>query len=433
MRGPETAEQGSMTYQEALDYLSGTQMAGGRLGLDRVRALLSRLEHPEQKLRFVHVAGTNGKGSTAALLDSCLRQAGYRVGLYTSPHLTRYNERFRVNGVPISDGTLAEIMARVKSAADRMTESPSQFELLTCAAFLCFLEAGCEIVVLEVGLGGRLDATNVIPVPEAAVITRIGLDHTEMLGSTIEAIAREKAGIVKPGGTVVLGDRNPAVTEEVAEICRRQGADLRLARPPCALTQSLEGQLFAWGPYPELRLSLLGPHQLQNAAAALETLEILRSRGWRISPQALRAGLASAVWPGRLELAARRPDILIDGGHNPQCAEAAAEALRVHYPGKKCRFLLGVLADKDVDGILRALLPLAEEVAAVTPQSSRALPAEHLCQRLEKSFRFRRASAYASPAQALEALRRGAGPEDVICVCGSLYMIGEVREALGLR
>lgn len=421
-----------MTYQEALERLDRAQILGGHLGLDHTRELLARLGSPERRLRFVHVAGTNGKGSTAALLDSCLRQAGYRTGLYTSPHLTRCNERFRVNGAPVSDETLAGALSRVLAEADRIPGSPAQFELLTCAAFLCFLEAGCGIVVLEVGLGGRLDATNVIPVPEAAVITRIGLDHTELLGDTLEKIAREKAGIIKTGGTVVLGDRTPAVVREVQDICRRRASALHLARPARLLSRSLEGQVFAWGPCPELELSLLGPHQLQNAATALETLEVLEGRGWKVPPQAVREGLRRAVWPGRMELAARHPDILIDGGHNRQCAEAVAESLRTLYPGKKCRFLLGVLADKDVDGILQTLVPLAEEIAAVTPDSPRALPAQALCRRLEEGFQFRRAAAFERPAQALESLRGRAGAEDVICACGSLYLVGEVRAALGL-
>jgi len=423
-----------MTYQEALDYFTRTEMLGSHLGLERMGELLKKLGSPERQLRFIHVAGTNGKGSTAALLDACLRAAGYRVGLYTSPHLVRYNERFRINGEPISDEVLAAAAERVKAAADTLEEGPTQFELLTCIGFCCFLEAGCDLVVLEVGLGGRLDATNVIEAPEAAVITRIGLDHTELLGDTIEQIAAEKAGIIKNGCDVVLGDPAEDVVRVTEAVCRAHGASLTLAEPARPLgDQSLEGQRFAWGPYPEVRLSLLGEYQLYNAATALTVLEVLRRKGWNIPKEAILEGMATAVWPGRFECVSLHPTILIDGGHNQQCAEAVAASLRRCFPGKKCAFLTGVLADKDRRGIFDALLPLAERIAVITPDSHRALPAESLCAWLEEAYGFTQAVPYATPAEALAALRRQAGPEDVICVCGSLYMVGEMRELFGLK
>ena len=417
-----------MTYEEALRYYAQIDMMGSHLGLDRMAELLRRLGNPEKQLKFVHVAGTNGKGSTAALLDACLRQAGYRVGLYTSPHLVRYNERFQVNGQPISDTALAEATEQVKTAADTMEDAPTQFELLTCVAFCCFLSAGCDIVVLEVGLGGRLDATNSIPVPEAAVITRIGLEHTEILGDTIEKIAAEKGGIIKAGGTVVLGDSSEAVVGVTQEICQERGAALIPARSAVPLSKSLEGQRFSWGPYPEICLSLLGEHQLQNAATALTVLEVLRTKGWQIPDEAILKGMRTAVWPGRFECVSRHPVIIIDGGHNQQCAEAIAVSLRSYFPGKKCSFLMGVLADKDFHGIFDAILPLAARIAAVTPDSHRALPAPELCQRLRDEYGDAAAVPYATMTDALRELQRSAEGEDVICICGSLYMVGEARE-----
>lgn len=415
-----------MTYEQTLRYFAQTEMMGSHLGLERMAELLRRLGSPQRRLKFVHVAGTNGKGSTAALLDACLRQAGYRVGLYTSPHLVRYNERFRINGVPISNETLSTAASKVRAQAEQMPESPTQFELLTCVALCCFAEASCDLVVLEVGLGGRLDATNVIPVPEAAVITRIGLDHTEILGNTIEAITQEKAGIIKPGGAVILGDPAEAVVHVVKSVCREQKASLTLAAPAVPRSRSLAGQDFLWKGT-AFSLSLLGEHQLQNAATALTVLEVLRAKGWQISEEAVREGLRRAVWPGRFECVAASPAIIIDGGHNRQCAEAIAASLRTYFPGKKCRFLIGVLADKDFRGIFDALLPLADQIAAVTPDSHRALPAKTLCQKLQTEYGFSAAIPYDHPAEALAALRQTAGPEDVICICGSLYMIGEVR------
>ena len=425
-----------MTYEEALRYYEETAAFGSRLGLERVRELLSRLGDPQKQLKFVHIAGTNGKGSTAAMLASILEKAGCRTGLYTSPHLLRYNERFRVNGEEVSDQALADATERVKQAADTMPDGgPTQFELVTAIAFCLFQQARCDIVVLEVGLGGRLDATNVIDTPEAAVITRIGLDHTEILGNTLEAIAAEKAGIIKPDGAVVLGDQDGRVRGVVEEVCRARGAELTECRLSelRLLSSGLAGQRFAWRGFAEITMPLLGDHQLQNACTALNTVEVLRRRGWRITDQAVLAGFAAVSWPGRFEQVRQAPWLIIDGGHNPQCAQAIAASLERYFPGKKVRFLLGVLADKDLDGICGALLPLAERVYAVTPSSPRALDAGKLCERLANEYHFTAAKPYGSVADALRAVLAEAGEQDVICVCGSLYMIGEARRQLGLR
>lgn len=424
-----------MTYEEALRYYEETAVYGSRLGLDRVRELLAKLGDPQKSLKFVHIAGTNGKGSTAAMLAAVLEKAGYRTGLYTSPHLLRYNERFQVNGKEIGDQDLADATERVKQAADTMPDAPTQFELVTAIAFCLFQAAKCDIVVLEVGLGGRLDATNVIDVPEAAVITRIGLDHTEILGDTVEAIAAEKAGIVKPGGAVVLGDQDPRVRGVVEQVCRDQGAALTEANLGEVRfhSSSLECQHFGWRQYPDIQLALLGEYQLQNACTVLNTVETLRSRGGQIPDEAVLAGLREVVWPGRFERVRRDPWLIIDGGHNPQCAQAIAASLREYFPGKKILFLMGVLADKDFEGIYDALLPLAERIYAVTPDSPRALTADKLCERLADEYHFTAAKPYGSVADALKAVLAEAGEKDVICVCGSLYMIGEARRELGLR
>lgn len=424
-----------MTYEEALQYFDQTDLRGSYLGLEEISRVLDRLGNPEKQLKFVHVAGTNGKGSTATLLESCLRKAGYTVGLYTSPHLVRYNERFKVNGEEISDELLASVTERVKVVVDTLEKAPTQFELMTCIGFCCFLEAGCDIVVLEVGLGGRADTTNVIPVPEAAVITRIGLEHTEILGDTLEKITAEKAGIVKAGGTVILGDPTPEVLSVTEEICRRQGAELILSDPAEAkpISRSVEGQKFGWKQYSEISLSLLGRHQLQNGCTALATIEALKGKGWNIPDEAVLEGFRTAVWPGRFECVSRNPTVIIDGGHNQQCAEAIADALKEYFPGKKCTFLIGVMADKNFKGIFDALLPLAEKVLAVTPDSPRALKAPRLCEKLEEEYGFVNAVSYDALDDALNALRQEAGAEDLICICGSLYMVGDVRSALGLK
>ena len=421
-----------MTYEEALQYFEQTDLRGSYLGLEEISKVLDRLGNPEKQLKFVHIAGTNGKGSTATLVESCLRKAGYRVGLYTSPHLIRYNERFKVDGEEISDELLASATERVKEVVDTLEKAPTQFELMTCVGFCCFLEAGCDIVVLEVGLGGRSDTTNVIPVPEAAVITRIGLEHTEILGDTLEKITAEKAGIIKEGGTVVLGDPTPEVLGVTTEICQKHHAELLLSDPAEAkpISRSMEGQTFAWKQYSEICLSLLGSHQLQNGCTALLTIEALRGKDWKISDEAVLEGFRTAVWPGRFECVSKNPTVIIDGGHNQQCAEAIADALNEYFPGKKCTFLIGVMADKNFKGIFDALLPLAEKVYAVTPDSSRALKAPRLCEKLNEEYGYTAAKSFERLEDAVRELFETAREDDLICICGSLYMVGDVKHLL---
>lgn len=415
-----------MTGQEAAELVHQRAWVGQKPGLDRIRRLLGRLGDPQEKLKFVHIAGSNGKGSTAAMLASVLTAAGLKTGLYTSPHLWRFHERFQVNGVPISDAGLADIAARVLEAAEDETE----FELMTAIGMVYFLRAGCEIVVLETGLGGRLDSTNVIPAPEAAVITHIGLEHTELLGDTLDKIAAEKAGIIKPGCGAVLYGQSRGVQAVVEDVCGRLEVPLTVTAPPQALFAGPEGQTFTYrgaGPY---HISLLGEYQVRNAAVVLETVNVLRRRGWDIPEEALIRGLDRARWPGRMELARRSPDVLLDGGHNPQCMEALGRALRELYPERKLIFLAGVLADKNWTAMMEELLPLAKEFRTITPDSPRAMSAADLAAWLER--RGVRAVPCGTVRDGLDQALAAAGPQDVVCATGSLYMIGEVRHLLGL-
>ena len=415
-----------MTDTEAAELVHQRAWVGQKPGLDRIRRLLGRLGDPQNKLKFVHIAGSNGKGSTAAMLASVLTAAGLRTGLYTSPHLWRFHERFQVNGLPISGEDLADITARVLDAAEDETE----FELMTAIGMVYFLRAGCNIVVLETGLGGRLDSTNIIPAPEAAVITHIGLEHTELLGDTVEKIAAEKAGIIKEGCDVVLYGQSQGVQAVMEDVCRRLGVPLTVTAPPVVLSSGLEGQTFTYpgqGPY---HISLLGEYQVHNAAVVLETVNVLRRRGWEIPEEAVLRGLDQARWPGRMEMAWWSPNVILDGGHNPQCMEALGKALRELYPGKKLIFLTGVLADKDWPAMMGELLPLAKEFYTITPDSPRAMSAGELANYLEKQ------GIQATPCETvwdgLDRALAAAGPQDVVCVTGSLYMIGEVRHLIGL-
>ena len=415
-----------MTEREAEALIRQRAWVGQKPGLDRIRRLLERLGGPQRKLKFVHIAGSNGKGSAAAMLSSVLTAAGPRTGLYTSPHLWDIRERFQVDGVPISGEAFGEITAQVLAQSEDETE----FELMTAIGMVHFLRSGCDIVVLETGLGGRLDSTNVIDAPEAAVITRIGLEHTELLGDTLDKIATEKAGIIKPGCDVVLYNQGAHLCRLFEELCKLRHSGLSLTRTPAALSAGLEGQSFTYrdkGPY---HISLLGEYQVRNAAVVLETVNALRRRGWELPEEAVVRGLEQARWPGRMELARRSPDVILDGAHNPQCMEALARALRGLYPGKKPVFLAGVLADKDWPAMLEELLPLAQACFTLTPDSPRALPAGTLAEYL--TGRSVQAVPCGGLREGLDRALAAAGPEGVVCVCGSLYMIGEARHLLGL-
>ena len=415
-----------MTDTEAVELVHQRAWVGQKPGLDRIRRLLGRLGDPQNELKFVHIAGSNGKGSTAAMLSSVLTAAGLKTGLYTSPHLWRFHERFQVDGLPIPGEDLADITARVLEAAEDETE----FELMTAIGMVWFLRAGCNLVVLETGLGGRLDSTNIIPAPEAAVITHIGLEHTQLLGDTLDRIAAEKAGIIKAGCDAVLYGQDQGIQSVVGDVCRRLGVPLTVTAPPRVLSANLEGQTFTYrdkGPY---HIPLLGEYQIHNAAVVLETVNVLRRRGWNIPEEAVIRGLSQAKWPGRLELARRAPDVILDGGHNPQCMEALGKALRELYPGKKLIFLTGVLADKDWTAMMGELLPLAREFCTITPDSERAMPAADLAAWLEE--RGAKAALCGSMGEGIERALAAAGQDGTVCVTGSLYMIGEARHLLGL-
>ena len=417
-----------MELEEALAFIHGTDWKGSRLGLERMRELMHRLGEAQNSLKFIHVAGTNGKGSTSTMLASILAAAGYKTGLYTSPHLVRVNERFRINGADIPDAALCRAAEAVKEAAGGMSDAPTEFEILTAMGFWYFAAEKCDAVVLEVGLGGRLDATNVIAAPEAAVITNIGLEHTAILGHTLPEIAREKAGIIKPGTTAVTYPVDAAVDAVYREICAARGAAWRPVRFDALRerTHSLAGQRFDYKEEKDLALHLLGEHQLHNAALAIETIGVLREKGWSIPESALREGLSAARWEARFELLRSHPTVIADGAHNPQCVEALARSLDEYLPGEKVIFLLGVLADKDYEAMLARLLPYGKKFFCLTPDSPRALGAGDLSAYL----RGRGADAV-SCATAEEGVRRAieeSGGETPIVACGSLYLMGEVRE-----
>jgi len=431
-----------MNYVECLRYLDslGQELHGLQWGLETTTRILSRLGNPHLKYPTAIVAGTNGKGSTAAMLASILTQAGYRTGLYTSPHLVRVNERMRVDGAEIREDDFARAFSEVREAVESLLEEkalgqvPSFFEFLTATGFHYFAQAGAGFVVLEVGMGGRLDATNVTQ-PRVAVITNVGLDHMEFLGSTLAEIAHEKAGVIKPGAPVVSG----CEPGEAAEVIRRRsaemGAELLETDTIGRLSglQSLQGHyLFnlALGAesYSGLSSPLLGRFQVRNAVAAVTAAWRLSRDGFRITPSAIAQGLANTSWLGRLERVLEHPLVLLDGAHNPAAARVLAEFIREDLVGRRLRLVYASMRDKAIGEISEILFPLAEEVYLTHPHLARAATPEEILAMAR--FRPKRLVIEAEPSLAVERACQASSEDDVVIIIGSLYLVGAVKRAL---
>ena len=419
-----------MNAIEAVEYIHSITWMGSKPGLERTRELLKKMGNPQDSLRFIHIAGTNGKGSTAAMSASILRKAGYKVGLFTSPCLYKFNERIQINGEPISDEDLAEVTSFVKPLAAEQADHPTEFELVSCIGFEYFKRKGCDMVVLEVGMGGALDSTNVIRVPEVAVLTNIGLDHTDFLGNTLEEIAHTKAGILKEGGNAVLYPGAPEVERVVETICAQRNIRLRKANFAALRLRShgLEGQTFDCGNRTGLELPLLGDHQLHNAAVVLAVMDTLIEKGWQITEEHIRQGLREVTWPGRFDIVRRDPLFIIDGGHNPQCMEALAKNIRDYLAGRKIVALTGVLADKDYGQMYLPVLPFVSEFVCITPPSPRKLEARDLALHLQQAGA--KASACESIPEGVRTALEKAGTVGVVLCFGSLYSIADIRAAL---
>ena len=436
-----------MNYSEALDKLlslidlervSGQSPHARRYHLRRVELLLERLGNPHLGTPTVHVTGTKGKGSTAATIASVLAAQGYTPGLFTSPHLHTFRERIQFDGEPVSEQEFALLVEEVWPVVEGINGEGTEgavttFELLTAMAFLHFHERRAGFQVIEVGLGGRLDSTNLVQ-PQVCVVTSISLDHTLILGDTVEAIARDKAGIIKPGSVAVTSPQEPGVMSVLEEVCRERGVNLVAVERECRWTSEaadLDGQAFAvttpWGPF-HLRTPLLGGHQLENGATALATLQVLNDLGFTISRDSLSSGFHSVRWPARLEVVSREPLLVADGAHNPYSASKLREALRQYFSFHRLTYVVGLSADKNVSGIIQEIVPDAAEVVVTRSRHPRAVAPGAL------AVAFREAGVEAREVDgvdtAIQYALSQAKAGDLVVATGSLFVAAEARESV---
>ena len=427
-----------MNYEEALTYINQLSKKGISLGLERMEQLLALLGNPQEGLRCIHVAGTNGKGSVCAFLNSALRQAGLRVGRYSSPTLYDYRERIQINGVNIGKDDLAALLTIVQQACRQMAqqgqETPTVFEVETALAFLYFQQQRCDYVLLEVGLGGRLDSTNVIQQPVLSVITAISLDHTVLLGDTLAAIAAEKGGIIKAGCPVVLSAQQPEALAVLLERCKACGVQPMQvdATKLQAEDWSRQSQRFSYGRWEHLTIGLLGDYQRMNAATALEALQFLQQREPALTDAVIYQALAEARWSGRFEIILQRPLFIVDGAHNPAGAQSLAQTLKQHFcdkiNAKKIWLLMGVFADKDYQQIGQILSSCSNTIFCFQPAEVRGLDSAALAAAMQPYYTHIVDAQTA--AQAVQQVLAEAAPDDVIVSFGSLSTIKAVQDAV---
>jgi len=435
-----------LDYKEAIEYIHGTYRFGSKLGLENIRKLLFKLDNPQVGLKVIHVAGTNGKGSTCAFLNSVLYEAGYRVGLYTSPYLEVFNERIQINGNPIENERLAELTQRVKEKVDELISEgnahPTEFEIVTAVAFCYFKEENVDLLILEVGMGGRLDATNAIDESLVSVIVPLALDHTQYLGDTIGEIATEKCGIIKENGFVVSATQSNEAENVIKDICREKNAKLEIVKSYNyqIVKRNLKAYEFkstGLNGFGRIKIGLLGEHQIRNCILAVRVLGILVSEyGIAIDSEAIRRGLENARWPGRLELLSENPCVIIDGAHNRHGAVVLDNFLKYHFKSKRKRSgkmigVIGVLGDKDTNGIVDETVSYFDKVIVTEPENKRAMQIDDLKALVEKKNDL--VEGIKNAEEAVERALECAGPDDCVVIYGSLYLIGHARTLIARR
>ena len=420
----------TMNAREAVEYIHSISWTFCKPGLERISVLCEALGNPQEHLKFIHVAGTNGKGSFSSMLDCVLREAGYKVGLFTSPYILEFNERIKLDGKNIPDSDLARIVSKVKLVADKMEEKPTEFELITAIGLEYFREQGCDYVVLECGLGGRLDSTNIIKTPVLSVITGIALDHTAFLGDTVEKIAFEKAGIIKENVPVLFCGESESATDVISKVAAERGAEfIRPFGEPHVQEATLDGTTFDYLGYDNVKIHLLGAYQVKNARNVISAIQILKRQGLKICDSDVISGLAKAKWPARFEIISRDPLVIFDGGHNPEGVEAAVESVKKYFGDEKLSIITGVMSDKDYNYIASKISEVGIKIYCLTPDNPRALKAEEYAKVFEDLGV--EATSFDTVEQAVktaisESKKEGRG---VLCL-GSLYMYCEVVKYL---
>ena len=428
-----------MTYEEAIYYITKSRKFGLNPGLHRIQGLLNLLGNPQKSLKFVHVAGTNGKGSVCAFIHSILMEAGYKTGLFISPHLQRFSERIRVNTDEITKPEIAEYITLIREKIDIMEavkdEPPTEFDILTAMSFLHFAKASCDIVVLETGIGGIVDSTNIISEKESllSVITSIGFDHMEYLGETLPEIAAKKAGIIKKGHVCAVYPAPDEVMTIFEDACERENARLiKLDEQLLTIKRAdISGTIFDFGLFHDLEIRLPGHYQALNASLAVKSVLNLRKKGFEIYDNHIRKGLLKAHWPGRLEVVNNKPMVIVDGAHNPDGAIVLFNELAAYFSGKKFTFICGCMADKDPDTLFRPLAAVARRFITITPDTKRAMHGEELANAL--SVFHTDVTCKNNVRAALDYALSTAEPDEPVCLFGSLYFIGEARDYFGLE
>lgn len=423
-----------MNYEEAMNFIQNTNKFGSVLGLDNIRELLERLGNPQDQLRVVHIAGTNGKGSTLAFLAGIFRESGYRAGRYVSPASFYYEERFRINEENISKKDLCFYMEKIKNVAEEMVKDglshPTMFEIETALSFLYFLDKKVDVVLLETGMGGRLDATNVVKKPIATVIASIGMDHMQFLGDTLEKIASEKAGIIKEGCPVISYDNTKEVNEVIKNKAKQMHAKVTFVNSAGirVLQESLNGESFSYRSsdgrwYEKIEIPLLGRHQINNAALALETLNVIKNY-YCISDFQTEDGMRKTIWRGRIEILEREPMVICDGAHNPDGAKSLLSFLQNNFTNQRLIYIMGVLSDKDYEQMVQILAPSADKIYTVAPDNPRALSSRELCNCISKYHQ--NVEERQRLAECLSEVRQKAEKDDVIIICGTLSFQNEL-------
>lgn len=423
-----------MDYNEAIDYIENIVSVSPKPGLERMKVLMELLGNPQNRLKVIHVAGTNGKGSTCAMIESILRDSGYTTGLYTSPHLSKYNERIKVDNIDISDEEFAQITSKVSNACSKMEAQPSIFEILTAVALCYFESQSLDFVILEVGLGGRFDSTNIIEAPILSVITSIGIDHTEYLGDTVEQIAKEKGGIIKKNCTTVLCFNSSAVYNVIESICNQKNSKLYFNNNLDIYIKSIDLNKIIFSvrcdyyQYSDIVLNMTGEYQIYNATTALTAIKALNDIGFNISKENILNGLKNTFWAGRMEVVSKNPIIILDGAHNIDGINMIIRYIQTYFQSKKITLLMGVLKDKEYIQMINSMLNVVDKLVLTQPATSRAFTIKefdaiysdcnielYLEKDISKAFN----------------IAKSITKQDEIIICtGSLYLVGELRDLI---